>query len=106
MAIPGKGLGSLRTLSGRVDKVALPYRAYMQITCLEMEKSRRDRERNSANERIAALDARLNEIAAAKLELLKVVSPSSEVGPAPTRVGHLEVKPEPRRSGGGFKIRY
>jgi len=106
MAIPGKGLNSLRTLSGRVDKVALPYRAYMQITCLEMEKSRRDRERNSAKERIASLDARLKEIDAAKQELLKVVSPSDGAAPAPARVGHLEVKPEPRRSGGGFKIRY
>jgi hypothetical protein len=104
MAIPTKGLGNIRTLSGRVDQVALPYRAYMQITCLEMEKTRRDRERKSASERIAALDARLKQIDAAKQELLKVVTPGA--GAVPRSVAGLEVKPEPRRNGGGFKIRY
>jgi len=39
MAVPTKGLTNIRTLSGRVDQVSLPYRSYMQITCLEMEKA-------------------------------------------------------------------
>ena len=41
MAIPTKGINNIRTLSGRVDQLSLPYRSYMQITCLEMEKARR-----------------------------------------------------------------
>ena len=58
MAIPAKGLNQLRTLSGRVDQLSLPYRSYMQITCLEMERARRNMERKSASQRVALIDAR------------------------------------------------
>ena len=57
MAIPAKGLNQLRTLSGRVDQLSLPYRSYMQITCLEMERARRNMERKSASQRVALIDA-------------------------------------------------
>jgi len=48
MAIPTKRLNRHSHPLGRVDQVSLPYRSYMQITCLEMEKARRDMERKSA----------------------------------------------------------
>jgi hypothetical protein len=104
MAIPNRGLNSIRTLSGRVDQVALPYRCYMQITCLEMEKARRGMERKSASQRVALIDARLGQIEQAKQELLRAVDNSGRETPA--RLPGLEVKPAPRRSAGGFKIRY
>ena len=104
MAIPTKGLTNIRTLSGRVDQVSLPYRSYMQITCLEMEKARRDMERKSASRRIALIDARLDEIEKAKQELLQAVATPGQGTPA--RLPGLELKPAPRRSAGGFKIRY
>jgi hypothetical protein len=105
MAIPTKGLTNIRTLSGRVDQISLPYRGYMQITCLEMEKARRDMERKSASRRIALIDARLDEIDKAKHELLQAVAASGQ-GRMPGRLPGLELKPAPRRSAGGFKIRY
>jgi hypothetical protein len=105
MAIPTKGLTNIRTLSGRVDQVSLPYRSYMQITCLEMEKARRDMERKSASRRIALIDARLDEIDKAKHELLQAVAASGQ-GRMPGRLPGLELKLAPRRSAGGFKIRY
>ena len=105
MAIPTKGLTNIRTLSGRVDQISLPYRGYMQITCLEMEKARRDMERKSASRRIALIDARLDEIDKAKHELLRAVAASGQ-GRMPGRLPGLELKPAPRRSAGGFKIRY
>jgi hypothetical protein len=105
MAIPTKGLTNIRTLSGRVDQISLPYRVYMQITCLEMEKARRDMERKSASRRIALIDARLDEIDKAKHELLQAVAASGQ-GRMPGRLPGLELKPAPRRSAGGFKIRY
>src|SRR5664280_2944886 len=71
MAIPTKGLNNIRTLSGRVDQVSLPYRSYMQVTCLEMEKARRNMERKSASQRIALIDARLDQIEQAKQEMLQ-----------------------------------
>jgi phosphopantetheine adenylyltransferase len=104
MAIPRRGLNNIRTLSGRVDQVALPYRAYMQITCLEMEKARRDRERESANKRVREIDARLREIAKDQQELLHAVANPKKA--APSRLPGIEVKPAPPRSAGGFRIRY
>ncbi len=104
MATPKKGLTNIRTLSGRVDQTALPYRAYMQITCLEMEKARRKTERDSASKRVKQIDARLEEIAAEQRELLEAVN-----NPAKTphrRVGGMEIKGSPPRSTGGFRIRY
>ena len=104
MAIPNRGLNNIRTLSGRVDQVSLPYRSYMQITCLEMEKARRGMERKSASQRIALIDDRLRQIEQAKQELLLAVDhPGQRL---PSRLPGLEVKPAPRRSAGGFKIRY
>ena len=104
MAVPTKGLTSIRTLSGRVDQVSLPYRSYMQITCLEMEKARRDMERKSASQRIATIDARLNEIEKAKQDLLQAVATQGQGMPG--RLPGLDLRPAPRRSAGGFKIRY
>ncbi len=104
MAIPTKGLTNIRTLSGRVDQVSLPYRSYMQITCLEMEKARRDMERKSASRRIATIDARLDEIDKAKRDLFQAVATRGQGTTG--RLPGLELKPAPRRSAGGFKIRY
>ena len=104
MAIPTKGINNIRTLSGRVDQLSLPYRSYMQVTCLEMEKARRGMERKSASQRIALIDARLDYIEKDKKRLLQAVG-----GPGQGALGRLpglELKPEPRRSAGGFKIRY
>jgi hypothetical protein len=104
MAVPTKGLTSIRTLSGRVDQVSLPYRSYMQITCLEMEKARRGMERESATQRIALIDARLDQIEKAKQQLLEAAAAPDQR--APGRLPGLDLKPAPRRSAGGFKIRY
>jgi hypothetical protein len=104
MAIPAKGLNQIRTLSGRVDQTSLPYRSYMQITCLEMERARRSMERKSASERVALIDARIEEIEKAKQDLLQAVAASGHTASA--RLPGLELKSTPRRSGGGFKIRY
>ena len=104
MAIPIRGLSNIRTLSGRVDQFSLPYRSYMQITCLEMERARRGRERESASQRIAMIDARLKQIENAKHELLQAVATPGHGTPA--RLPGLELKPAAQRSTGGFKIRY
>ena len=96
MAIPTKGVNNIRTLSGRVDQVSLPYRSYMQITCLEMEKARRNMERKGAAGRSALIDARLEQIEKTKQELIQALNTSGPGDP----------KPAARRSAGGFKIRY
>ena len=107
MAIPRKGLHEIRTLSGRQDRVRLPYQSYMQITCLEMEKARRGSERKSALQRIANLDARLKEIEAEKASLLGGLEErNAGNGGKSTGVPNLTLKPSLRRGTGGFKLRY
>ena len=103
MAIPRRGLNNIRTISGKVDQVAVPYRAYMQVTCLEMEKARRTAERQSATARVAAIDARLAAIEKEKAALLssaeRTEKNASHRSPGAVRTG-------PQKAAGGFKFRY
>lgn len=103
MAISSRGLKNIRTLSGRVDPGALPYRGYMQITCLEMEKARRAAERSSAARRIAEIDARVREIEREKRQLLEAVARGAPL--RSTRLSGLEVRTAAARRP-GFRIRY
>ena len=104
MTIPRRGLRDIRTLAGRSDQLALPYRAYMQISCLEMEKARRNQEKRSASQRIAIIDARLQEVEAEKAVLLQSVGERkpSDTGCAPAAASN----PLPRDGKKGFRLRY
>jgi hypothetical protein len=104
MTIPDRGLNQIRTLSGRADQLSLPYRSYMQISCLEMERARRNTERRSASQRIALIDTRIEEIEKSKQELLQAVAATGEGAQA--RLPGSRPEPAPRRNTGGFKIRY
>jgi len=104
MPVTARGVKNIRTLSSRVDSAALPYRAYMQITALEMEKARRCAERASAARRIAEIDARLRELEKEKTILLAAVA--APAGRPPGRIPGLELKPAAPRRAGGFRIRY
>ena len=65
MAVPKRdirGLQQIRTLSGSVDRTVIPYKAYMKLSALEMEKARRGIERKSAEKRIKEIDVRLEKM--------------------------------------------
>ena len=103
MAIPARGVNNIQTLSGRVDQLSLPYRAYMRITCLEMEKARRQSERRSANTRVAMIDARLKQIEAEKAKLIEAIEhPVQARGDS---LPKLKLQSPVKRSN-GFRIRY
>jgi len=108
MAIPKRnmrGLSHIRTLSGSVDQTIIPYKAYMKLSALEMEKSRRGVERESAKKRIEEIDVRLQEIEVEKasvLQSLKKQNRDDASGKAPG----LKSKLSARGSGGGFKLQY
>ena len=74
MPIPLRGLRTIRTLAGKVDLVAVPHRAHLQVACLELEKARRTTERSSTLRRLAELDARLKEIDAEQGRLLQALA--------------------------------
>jgi hypothetical protein len=65
----------IKSSAGRQSRAAIPktyqdYQIYLQISTLEMEKSRRAAERAAAQARIAAIDSRLAEMEQEKLTLL------------------------------------
>lgn len=70
MSIPRKRMKDIKTHAGIVDQTFIPHKAFMRISCLEMEKAHRMRERDNARLRIDAIDARLKEIEDEKESLL------------------------------------
>jgi len=104
MAIPRKTMRDIRTLAGKVDRIANPYMAYMQITCLEMEKARKGRERASALQRVESIDGRLRDIEAEKTSLLRALAERGAAPAAGTPSGGGN--PTAPRGARGFKLRY
>ena len=108
MAIPKRtvrGVHDIRTYSGKVDIFHEPYRAFMQISALEMEKARRGQERESAVQRVRQIDARFREIEKEKAYLLKGLGGIKTIRTLST------VENQPLHASGvhemrGFKIKY
>jgi len=101
MPIPLRGLKTIRTLAGRVDRLATPHRGHLQVACLEIEKSRRAAERTTASRRVAELDARLREIEIEETTLLQGLAERKATG-APG----VKSKSTLRSSAGALRIRY
>jgi hypothetical protein len=107
MAIPKRairGVQSIRTNSGKADIFSEPYRVFMRISALEMEKARRGKERESAMHRVREIDNRFRKIEKEKAYLLKdigglkTIQHSGNLGNQPDQSAGLRHK--------GFKIRY
>ncbi len=96
MADVRKGLRDIPTQSGRVDRVSLPYRVFLKISCLEMEKVRRTRERCAAVKTVEKIDIRLQEIEKDKAALLLMMEQPSRAA-VPLMIA---------RTRGGQKLRY
>jgi len=100
MPIPLRGLRTIRTLAGKVDKITVPHRAHLQIACLEIEKTRRTTERSSALRRVAELDKRLQEIEAEQSGITLALANARE------KSGAGGSRPPARGRAQPFKIRY
>jgi len=66
-----RGVKDIRTRSGTPDQVLVPYKAYMAITALEMEKFRRQTERDNLMLRLDNVNARLQTVESEKAALLQ-----------------------------------
>jgi hypothetical protein len=60
--IKRKSVNDIKTHAGTVGQTFLPHKAFMRISCLEMEKAHRVREMENARRRIDAIKKRLEEI--------------------------------------------
>ncbi|MGA2557478.1 MAG: hypothetical protein ABSG04_14525 [Verrucomicrobiota bacterium] len=75
-----RGVKHIRTRSGTPDQVVLPYKAYMAITALEMEKFRRETERDNLVLRLNNINGRLQTVESEKAALLRRLG-SQPAGP-------------------------
>ena len=90
-------LQDIQTLTGRAtDQSIAPYKAYMRISCLELEKFRKGKERTNAAGLINRIDTRFQEIEAEKTALLKTLNQAP---------GKKPESPLPQGAE-GFKIMY
>ncbi|MEI7437851.1 MAG: hypothetical protein WCL16_13685 [bacterium] len=101
-----RGVQNIRTMSGRVDDQAIPYKAYMKISVLEMEKHRRGVERACALEKVRRIDQRFQEIEAEKQKALKSLEGGQPVAQSCGRRPVRRSAAAPLASTGSFKIRY
>ncbi|MGB5159449.1 hypothetical protein [Desulfobacterium sp. N47] len=100
-----RGVQNIRTLSGSVDENAIPYKAYMKLSILEMEKFRRGKEKQSAQERVRHIDQRFGDIEMERQEIIAALESGG------TRRQHMpdtdkSPKVASRKTTGPFKIKY
>ena len=99
-----RGLQNIKTLSGRVDDAATPYKAYMKLSILEMEKYRKNKEKTSALERLQTIDQRFQEIEVEKQKTLQSLE-TRNISPLSQR-RLVESTETPYAGAEPFKIRY
>ncbi len=104
-----RGLQNIKTYTGRVGALNEPYRAFMRMSCLEMEKARKGKERDSALQRVDLIEQRFREIEAEEAELL------ASLGPVIPKTATHGQEANPSRGGAGpkgeekapaFKVKY
>ena len=69
-----RSLRDIRTRAGAPDQTIVPHRAYMAITALEMERTRRQTERQGLVSRLKSVTVRMRNIDREKAVLLERLS--------------------------------
>lgn len=73
-----RGVTDIRTHSGYANWVGVPHAAFLKIGCLEMEKARRQKEKDRALARIRAIDDRIAEIEGEKELIMKSLEQAAD----------------------------
>lgn len=106
MGVLQRGLKDIRTLSGSGDGIALPHKVYLKISCLEMERSRRGKEREAARKRVEDVDRRMEAIDAEEKALLQLLPQEAERGGETLPDRQTEQRTSRRRGKRGSAFRY
>jgi hypothetical protein len=101
-----RGVQDIKTLSGRADEGAIPYKAYMKLSILEMEKFRRGKERQSALERMQNIDQRFRDIEAERQEIITSLEGKGIQRRHLPGLKKSSITAAPRTTTGPFKIKY
>ncbi len=100
-----RGLQDIRTHSGRVREAILPHKAFMRLSCLEMEKFRRAKERESAITRVRNIEARFRDIDAEKTVIMNAMNKLNSDSTVDEQKNERKLEPR-SQNGAGFKIKY
>lgn len=101
-----KGLNDIPTYSARLGQSHNASRIYMQITCLEMEKIRLNKEQECTQRRIDTITSRLTQIEQEKKDLLCSLQEERAIVRARSTVSSAQIKKTPSDVRGGFRIKY
>ena len=101
-----RGVQDIKTRSGSADEGAIPYKAYMKLSILEMEKFRRGKEKTSALERVHHIDQRFRDIELERQKIITALEAKGVRRPVPGPRGPEGPTEAPRTTTGPFKIRY
>jgi hypothetical protein len=103
-----RGVKNIRTRSGTPDQVIVPYKAYMAITALEMEKFRRQTERDNLMLRLNNVNARLQTVESEKEALLQRLGKAAAGRPSRRPIKSSRPSRDCPAAGqaGGFKFQY
>ena len=105
-----RGVQDIKTISGRADEGSIPYKAYMKLSILEMEKFRRGKEKQNALDKVRKIDQRFQDIEVSRQEIFCAIEGKGvrRHVPAEKSGSDITAGPEaaPRTTTGPFKIRY
>lgn len=101
-----RGLRDIRTRSGAPDQTIVPHRAYMAITALEMERTRRQTERQGLVSRLKNVTVRMRNIDREKAVLLERLSRVPGHKPEAAIVARRQAAATRSRSVPGFTHQY
>lgn len=96
---PPRTLSDIKTHAGRVQRANRGYASYFQIGALELERWRREQEREAAARRIAEINRRIAEIEAEMATLMEGIN----IAPGGTASQGADC---PQTGGRGLRIRY
>jgi hypothetical protein len=97
---PPRSVSDIKTHSGKAKNKHETYRNYFQVGALELERWRREREREAASTRINQIDSRIAEINKEKNHLLSEAAENASPVPGKETAKPAENKPS------RLKIRY
>jgi hypothetical protein len=92
----------IRTMSERINETNNPQRKYLALAMLELEKARRNKEKQSASQRVANINQRLAEIETVQADLLAAAEAELGIDAPGKRAGGHGRPP----AAGGFQLAY
>ena len=101
---PSKGLQDIRTISERTSDAENPQRKYLTLAMLELEKARRNKEKQSASQRVDNIDRRVAEIEQQQAGLLAAAE--AELADSSGAEGSRTTRDPESQAKQGFNVTY